>query len=532
MIKFFLFWISWTGKWRSDNVRILGRKHKHFKFNGNIFFMIFLLFSFDLMKLCKWNCSQFDLILSLDGSYRATISIQFDTSANQSTKYQGRVHHFRSSAPIGSTQDSVSLHLSFNFKLIKYNTIFSVYCSNSGKYDLQKLHEANQDKCKRYGPIVREEFQAGHSVIHLFDPNDFETLFRSQGPTPIRPANEFVCHYRAKHPDKYANAGIAHLQGEQWAEQRRLMGPAMLRLGVLDSYLPQLNCITDELIDCIRTGHRIENHIDIEDVQNLTYKLALESVCSLTLDTRIHCFDEEHITSDGQVLVEATKRLFDAYQRLYYAAPWWKLYQTRDFKQLGESESIIYQTAGRYIQNAMDLLDQESELSVKRPSLLRTLVQIKDLDRRDIHTLILDFIAGGINTTSNALAVALHHLASNPEKQENLFNELDRLFPEHRTNGQVTVKSNRLNKSKYLRACLKETFRLDSPIPCVVRTLSTDLHLSGYFIPKGVSDWLKIKTVKLTRVLSRRPRFLLTCTLFAVRKIIFRIRFNMNLKDG
>jgi cytochrome P450 len=360
----------------------------------------------------------------------------------------------------------------------------SFLISFKGKYDLKKLHEANQDKCRQYGPIVREEFQPGHPVIHLFDPVDFETVFRNQGTTPLRPANEFVCHYRAKYPHKYPNAGIANLQGKQWAEQRRLMAPAMLGLGALDAYLPQLNSIIDELTDCITNMNVEAKAIEVMNIQNLTFKLALESICSLSLDTRLHCFDRHQITSDGQVLVEATKRLFDAYQKLYYAPPLWKLYETKAFKQLAESESIIYATAGRYIQQAMLRLSESG--NIQRPSLLRSLVAIESLDKRDIHTLILDFIAGGINTTSNVLAVALHHLAANSDKQENLFAELAQLFPELRNNNKFVVEADRLNKSKYLRACLKESFRLDSPIPCVVRTLTSDLELSGYLVPKGV----------------------------------------------
>ena len=369
-----------------------------------------------------------------------------------------------------------------------------------GKYKLNELHLANLDKYVQYGPIVREEFQPGHPVVHLFEPNDYASVLRNQGPAPLRPPNEFVCHYRSRHPERYPNAGIANLQGEQWAEQRRLLAPALLKLGALDAYLPQINQLAQELVQCIlRKGNDHRDHeinaghrssIDILDLQSLAYRLALEAICALCLDTRLHCLDTDQITTDGRTLVEATCQLFDAYQQLYYAPPLWKLYDTPAFIQLASAESTIYETAGRYIESAMGELNDEIHLDKQseRPSLMRTLISIPKLDRRDIRTLILDFIAGGINTTSNMLAVALWHLASNPSKQQILYNELSQLFPQHRqSNSDVNVDSNKLNKSKYLRACLKESFRLDSPIPCIVRTLTNDQELAGYHVPAGVS---------------------------------------------
>lgn len=75
---------------------------------------------------------------------------------------------------------------------------------------MTKLHEAAEDKYRRYGSIVKEEFQWGRPVVQIFSPEDFETVFRYQGRYPLRPISEFLAHYRRKHPEKYDSAGLAN----------------------------------------------------------------------------------------------------------------------------------------------------------------------------------------------------------------------------------------------------------------------------------------------------------------------------------
>src|SRR5437660_1288923 len=77
-----------------------------------------------------------------------------------------------------------------------------------GRYDLKKLHDSNLDKYRRYGRIVKEFFEPGKPVVHLFDPKDFEVVFRSQGKYPNRPPSEFIRHYRLSNREKYPTVGM------------------------------------------------------------------------------------------------------------------------------------------------------------------------------------------------------------------------------------------------------------------------------------------------------------------------------------
>ncbi len=71
----------------------------------------------------------------------------------------------------------------------------------------------------------------------------------------------------------------------------------------------------------------------------------------------------------------------------------------------------------------------------------------------------------------------LHHLARNPVVQEAIY---------------VDLKGCELEPGKFpplLRACLKETMRLNPSASANSRILDTDAILSGYHVPKGVKTY-------------------------------------------
>lgn len=77
----------------------------------------------------------------------------------------------------------------------------------------------------------------------------------------------------------------------------------------------------------------------------------------------------------------------------------------------------------------------------------------------------------------------MYQLAKNPDKQEKLREELQRLQVD--SNGRLTPSS--FLSAPYLRACLKETMRLAPIVSGTARAAGKDLIIKGYQIPKGVS---------------------------------------------
>ena len=67
----------------------------------------------------------------------------------------------------------------------------------------------------------------------------------------------------------------------------------------------------------------------------------------------------------------------------------------------------------------------------------------------------IDAISGGIHSTASTASFLLYHLASNPDKQELLYQEiLATIGP----TGRITEHA--INKMSYLSTCLRESQRL------------------------------------------------------------------------
>ena len=366
--------------------------------------------------------------------------------------------------------------------------------STVGRYDLKKMHDASLDKFNRYGPIVREEYEWRRPVVHLFDPLDFEKIFRSKEKCPNRPESEFVRHYRLQKPDRYPSIGMAHSQGEEWYEERQRLAPVLLTKlaspGVPENHIPRQNDICNDFISYL-CQHKDSDHVT-SDVREATDRLALESIGSLCLGIRLGALsvqsqpDPGSCPSPGNQLISLTRRLFNSYNRLYYGLPTWKLYRSPAYKEFCEVEDHIYDMTMRFIEERGQL--PSGTASQERPnSVVSALLRLPGFDQRHIPITVSDFIAGGTFTIANSLTYLIQNLACNPHAQEAILAELQdaglaRDAARH-------MDSDSLTRIPYLRAAVKESFRLTSPIPAIVRILQSDAVLSGYHVPKGVSPF-------------------------------------------
>lgn len=348
------------------------------------------------------------------------------------------------------------------------------------RYNLYKLHEANLDKYRRYGPIVKEEYQWRRPVVHLFKPEDFETVFRHQGKYPLRPVSEFLKYYRLNNPHKYDNAGLVNSVGEEWYRLRSALTPVLMKMKSLHGMLSHQNEICDDFLTFVRRI-REKNTNQIINLQDLLYRLALESICVMCMDCRLGSLDPElKPDSDAQIMISASKKMFEAYQKLYYGLPLWKYFKTPAYQKLDEAESAIYRSASKYIEKALKRIeDGTDKKNNKHNSILETLVQVNGLSDKETRMAIIDFISGGIFTVTNTMCFLLYHLAKNNDVQGKLYQELKRVIPD----GEITTE--RLANLQYLKACVKETFRLTPTVPCLTRILPEDVTLSGYLIPAG-----------------------------------------------
>lgn len=209
----------------------------------------------------------------------------------------------------------------------------------------------------KYGPILKEEYQWGMPIVHIFDPVDFETLLRAQGRSPIRPVNEFVIRLRKSKLDRYPNVGLTNLNGEEWYHHRQTLAPAIMKLKTINASMYEQNVICEDFLQYLWCSRDPETSV-VSNLQEATYRLSLESICMLCLDNRIGSFEPESPAekSDGQKMIEATKLMFDSFNRLLYGIPFWKIFSTSAYEDMEHAESVIYTVASKYVDKAIENL--------------------------------------------------------------------------------------------------------------------------------------------------------------------------------
>ncbi|OQR70946.1 ecdysone 20-monooxygenase-like [Tropilaelaps mercedesae] len=97
---------------------------------------------------------------------------------------------------------------------------------------------------------------------------------------------------------------------------------------------------------------------------------------------------------------------------------------------------------------------------------------------KDIQLTVMDFIAGGIFSMTQTLTFFIHQVAIRPNVQVTILNALQE---------QQENESGRLSSHPYIKACLKETFRLSPSVPGIMRIVPEDTVLCDYHIPAGTA---------------------------------------------
>uniref|UniRef100_A0A8D8QU82 Ecdysone 20-monooxygenase n=1 Tax=Cacopsylla melanoneura TaxID=428564 RepID=A0A8D8QU82_9HEMI len=350
-----------------------------------------------------------------------------------------------------------------------------MYYSWFGSYKLNKLHEAYQDLFKRFGEIFREEYLWNYPIVNISNRNDLFTVLNGSARSkyPLRPPNEVTSYYRKSRPDRYTNLGLVNEQGELWHSLRTVLTPELTSARTMNHFLPELNRVSESFISLIR--HHSDKHYTVACFEALANRMGLESVVTLILGRRLGFLSEDDVDPTTVKLAVAVRDQFLASRDTFYGLPVWKLFPTRAYKKLIESEETIYSIVSSYVDEA---IVDEDDHNVK--TVFRSIMNAPGLDIRDKKAAIIDFIAAGIKTFGNTLVFLLYLLAKNPACQEKIYEEISNL-----AGSMQDFTLNMIQSAKYLRACIEESFRLLPTAPLIARISETNMTLSGYQVPTG-----------------------------------------------
>ncbi|OQR76472.1 hypothetical protein BIW11_07765 [Tropilaelaps mercedesae] len=216
------------------------------------------------------------------------------------------------------------------------------YIPPFGDLDITKMHLNALKMRKRYGSLVLEKVIADRIVVHVFDPQDMETVFRNEGRCPTRLSHRALLRYRQQRPEQYRNGGLfPSSNGADWAEMRTKFQVPLMRQNHMEMYRNHLHDVSEDLID---TCSRMELLDGKKDLSPVLYRWALESTGVIALDSRLGCLRypmDDSASARPRRLVEAIAETLNVTMLTENGLQFWRYWDTPTYQKLVKAQDSM-----------------------------------------------------------------------------------------------------------------------------------------------------------------------------------------------
>ncbi|CAG9762905.1 unnamed protein product [Ceutorhynchus assimilis] len=352
-----------------------------------------------------------------------------------------------------------------------------------GQYDVSDVAKLSSLFYQQYGKIVKLSGLIGRpDLLFLYDANEIEKVYRQEGPTPFRPSMPCLVKYKSEVRKDFfgKEGGVVGVHGEPWKSFRTKVQKPILQLHTVRKYVEPIEMVTNDFIQRM-TQMKDSNNEMPKDFDNEIHKWALECIGLVSLDVRLGCLDPNlSPNSEALKIIQAAKYALRNIAILELRFPFWRFFPTTLWTKYVKNMDYFVEICMKHIDAAMERLKTKTVKNENDLSLIERILA-KEPDPKTAYILALDLILVGIDTISMAVCSILYQLATRPEQQEKLYQELKQVLP---NNEPLTPE--KLNQMLYLKAFVKEVFRMYSTVIGNGRTLQEDSVLLGYKVPKGV----------------------------------------------
>ena len=283
--------------------------------------------------------------------------------------------------------------------------------------------------------------------------------------------------------------------GKQWHELRRLLAPPLQNHLTAANYAAQMCLIGDDFVLLVGKN-REDSSCMVNNFMQLTYRVGLETVCAVALERRLG-FLEQDIQFDTQAIMDSIRGYQTASnQAMYEASSFWKYIPKQfsgAFTSLVKHKDNLYNRIGSIVTDTIQ--SEEFQISrneesntcsknLKTKSILEQLSNVEALTLQDVKASVVDYITAGVDTIGNSIIFAIGLIAKHPNVQHKLQLEIDQFVTMDTKLDYITPTT--IKEMKYLRACIKESFRMYPTASQLARILEVDTEVSGgYVLPQG-----------------------------------------------
>ncbi|XP_057367472.1 cytochrome P450 4c3-like [Daphnia carinata] len=357
------------------------------------------------------------------------------------------------------------------------------------------LRILTSDWVKKYGSIYRAWLTV-HPVIFIASPELLEPILGS--------------HLLISKPKEYQllkafiGNSLALITGDRWKNRRRMLTPAF-HIQHVNNFV---NIFNEKSVDTARQMERVLNVLDDElDVFPIMTQCALDILCESSIGRKTRSQEEKDIYFQNlhKVQLVFMKRIvkpwlgIDWLFQLTNLGRLNKAYVSatrsftdlviRDRREWRMEQMKKYPKQGTTKETPDDSVNHEEDLyqSRERPAFLDILLKASEdgemISEDDIKDEVNLFMVAGHETTAITLSMCLYLIAKHPEQQKLVMEELTQVFGESTRPCSI----HDLGQLRYLECCLKETLRLYTPVPFIMRYLTEDVQTGDYTLPKGAT---------------------------------------------
>ncbi|XP_063441953.1 cytochrome P450 10-like [Mytilus trossulus] len=350
-------------------------------------------------------------------------------------------------------------------------TLFDYFKKDGPRFN--KMFKAYQQRAFEYGPIYKEQIGAISTVV-ISDPLEYNKVIRSEGKYPNRREMEPMAHYRRK---KKIGLGLVNAQGEEWHKHRTVVSKKMLKMKEVMAYCEGLDIVAEDFIKHLMT--RLDDECEIQGLETDLFKWSMESIGIFLFDERIGCLGDS-TPEQAQDFIINLHGFFKLMQPLMYNLPIYKLYPTKTWKQYEQYTDNILKIGRSYVDKKAAQLQSQENQSDDHVPFLTYLLSNQSLTPDEALSTATDLLVSATETTTTSSLWILYSLAKNHEVQEKLYQEINNLLP-----NKEPITPEILSQLSYLKAVVKETFRLYPITFATSRHIDDDLEVNNYIIPAG-----------------------------------------------
>ncbi|XP_003469926.3 cytochrome P450 3A9-like [Cavia porcellus] len=326
---------------------------------------------------------------------------------------------------------------------------------------------------KKYGKIWG--FYDGHQpVLAITDPDMIKTVL-------VKECYSVFTNRRTFGPVGFMKKAISISEDEDWKRIRTLLSP-VFTTGKLKEMFPIIEQYGDVLVKNLRQKAKKGEPVSMKDVFGA---YSMDVITGTSFGVNIDSLNNPQDPFVGKVKKLLKFSFFDPLFLLGVLFPF--LIPVMDALNL----SVFPRDVTDFLKKSVETM-KESRLKEKqkhRVDFLQLMINSQNSKDTESHKALSDlelvaqsiiFIFGGYETTSSTLSFAMYALATHPDVQKKLQQEIDTILP-NKTPATYDV----LMEMEYLDMVVNEILRLYPIAGRLERTCKKDVEINGVVIPKG-----------------------------------------------